>query len=63
MVARGAECREEIVRKFGMDMYTLFLKRITNKVLLDSTWSSAQSLVAAWMGGGLGEKGLIYVYS
>ena len=46
-----------------MDMYTLFLKRITNKVLLDSTWSSAQSLVAAWMGGGLGEKGLIYVYS
>jgi len=40
-----------IVREFGMDMYTLlYLKWITNKDLLYSTWNSAQSYVAAWAG-------------
>ena len=34
---------EEIVREFGMDMYSmLYLKRITNKDLLYSTGNSAQ---------------------
>ena len=41
---------EGIVRDFGMVMYTLlYLKRITSKDLLYSTWSSAQCCVAAWM--------------
>ena len=43
------------VREFGMDMYTvLYLKRITNKHLLQSTGNSAQCYVAAWMGGEFG---------
>ena len=43
-----------------MDMYTLLnFKWITNKVVLYSTWNSAQCYVAAWMvGGGAG----IHVY-
>ena len=37
-----------IVRGFGMAMYTLlYLKWITNKDLLYSTWNSAQCYVAA----------------
>ena len=36
-------------------MYTLlYLKWITNKDLLYSTWNSAPCYVAAWMGGGFG---------
>ena len=43
---------EGVVRKFGMDKYTvLHLKWITNKDLLYSTWGSAQYYLAAWMGG------------
>ena len=43
---------EGIVREFGIDMYTLlYLKWITNKVLLYSTGNSAQCYVATWMGG------------
>ena len=43
---------EERVREFGMDMYTLlYLKWITNKDLLYSTWNSAQCFVAAWTEG------------
>ena len=38
---------EEMVKEFGMDMYTLLcLKWITNKVLLYSTGNSAQYYVA-----------------
>ena len=38
MVATGEEREKHIVRKFGMDMYTLpYLKWVTNKVLLYST--------------------------
>ena len=45
--------REGIVIEFEMSIYTLlYLKWITNKDLLQSTWSSAQCHVAAWMGGG-----------
>ena len=53
-----------IVREFGIDMYTLlYLKWITNKVLLYSTGNSAQCYVAAWMEGSLRENGHIYMYS
>ena len=45
-----------------MDMYTLlYLKWITNKDLLYSTWNSAQGCVAAGMGGEFGGE-WIHVY-
>ena len=48
----GKRWEEGIVREFGKVMYTLlYLKWITNKDLLYSTWNSAQCYVAAWMGG------------
>ena len=44
-------CREGIFREFGINMYTLlYLKWITNKDLLYSTWNFAQCYVAAWLG-------------
>ena len=50
-------------REFGIDMYTLlYLKWITNKVLLCSTGNSAQCFVAAWMGGEFGEDVYMYIY-
>ena len=59
MVAGG----KGIVRDFGKVMYTLlYLKWITNKDLLYSTWNSAQCCVAAWMGVGLGENGYMCMY-
>ena len=40
-----------------MDMYTLlYLKWITNKVLLYSTWNSDQCYVAVCAGGEFGEE-------
>ena len=39
----------------------LYLKLITNKDLLYSTWNSAQCYVAAWMGGEFGRE-WIHVY-
>ena len=54
--------KEGIVREFGMDMYTLLnFKWITNKVVLYSTWNSAQCYVAAWMGGEF-KGGWVHVY-
>ena len=50
---------QEIVREFGMDIY---LKWITNKDLLYSTWNSAKCYVTAWMGGEFGDKGNVYMY-
>ena len=46
-----------------MVMYILlYLKQVTNKDLLTSTWNSAQGYVAAWMGGEFGgERIHIYV--
>ena len=45
-----------------MDMYALlYLKWITNKDLLHSTWNSAQCCVAAWMGAEFGGE-WIHVY-
>ena len=56
MVAREEEWGEGVVRGFRIDLYTLpHFKWRTNKVLLYSTGNSAQSSVAAWMGGSLGE--------
>ena len=53
MVAQGG--RWGIFREFEMNMYTLlYLKWVTNKDLLYSTWTSAQCYVAAWMGGEFG---------
>ena len=53
---------EGIVREFGMDMYTLlYLKWITDKVLLYSTGNPAQCYVAAWIGGEFEEE-WIHVY-
>ena len=55
--------REGIVRDFGKVMYTLlYLKWITNKDLLYSTWNSVQCYVPAWMGWGLGKNGYMYMY-
>ena len=58
------ECREGIFREFGMDMYTLlYLKCITNKDLLYSTWNSTQCFVAVWMGGEFGREWIhVYMY-
>ena len=45
-----------------MDMYTLlYLKWITNKGLLCSTWNSVQCYMEAWMGGEFREE-WIHVY-
>ena len=41
--------------------YTLlYLKRITNRDLLYSTWNSAQHYVAAWLGETYGGNGYMY---
>jgi len=63
MVVRGKTWGEGIVRKFGMDVYTLlYLKWITDKDLLYSTWNSAQCYLEAWMGGAFrGERIHVYV--
>ena len=51
------------MRKFGMDMYAMvYLKWITSKDLLYSTWNSAQCDVAAWMKVRLGENGYMCMY-
>ena len=59
----GKGLGERIVREFGIDMYTLlYLKWITNKDLLYSTWNSVQHYVAACMGEGFrGEWFCVYV--
>ena len=54
---------EGIVKDFGKIMYTLlYLKWIANKNLLYSTWNSAQCYVLAWVGGGVGENGYMFMY-
>ena len=40
----------------------LYLKWITNKDLLYSTWSSVQCYVTAWVRGALDENGYMYMY-
>ena len=47
----GCQWGKGIVKDFGKVMYTLlYLKWITNRKLLYSTWNSAQCRVPAWMG-------------
>ena len=59
----GEGWEEGIVKEFGMDMYELlYVKWITNKDLLYSTWNSVQCYVAAWMGEVLGENGYMYMF-
>ena len=61
MVTREEGWGEGIVRELGMDMHTLlYLKWITNKVLLYSTGNSAQYYVAMWMEEGFGGNGYMY---
>ena len=55
MVAVG----KGMVKDFGKVM--LYLKQITNKNLLHSTWNSVQCYMAAWMGGD-SEGEWIHVY-
>ena len=63
MVARREGWREGIVRELEIDMYTLlYLIWISSKVLLYSTWNSAQCYVVAWMGESLGENEYMYMY-
>ena len=53
-------CGKGIVRDLEVDMYTLlYLKWITNKDLLYSTWNSAQCYEAAWMGGEFGGEWIL----
>ena len=55
---------EEIVRGFGIDMYTLlYLKWITKKDLLYNTRNSAQCYVAAWMGREFGGEFVVQLLS
>ena len=53
-----------IVREFRMDVFTLlYLKWISNKYLLYSTWNCAQCYRTTWMGGEFGEEWIhIYVW-
>ena len=61
MVVGGTD-GEGIVREFGIHTHTLlYLKCITNKDQLYSTWNSAQCYVPAWMGGEFGGE-WIHVY-
>ena len=54
--------KEQDSQRFGMHMYTLlYLKWITNKILLYSTGNSAQYSMAAWTRGESGGK-RIHVY-
>ena len=64
MVTSGEGWGKGRVREFGMDVYTLlYLKWITNKNLLHSTWNSAQCVMwqPGWQGS-LEENGYMYMY-
>ena len=57
MVARREELGKEIVKEFGIYVYTLLhLKWITNRDLPYSTGNSAQYYVTTWMGGKFGRE-------
>ena len=63
MVAGEKDGREGLVRVFGMVMYTLlYLKQVTNKDLLSSTWNSTERYVTAWMEGEFGENEYTCMY-
>ena len=53
----GELMRGRNIQEVGIDMYTLpYLKWVINKDLLYSTGNSAESYVAAWMGGEIGGR-------
>ena len=59
MVARG---KDEVVREFGIDRNTLlYLKWITNNVLLYSTGTVFNVMWQPGWEGSLGENGYMYV--
>ena len=63
MVSGEKDRREGLVRVFGMVMYTLlYLKWVTNKDLLYSTWNSTECYVTAWMEGEFGENVYMCMY-
>ena len=64
MVAGGRRKMRGRNRELGMDWYTLlYLKWVTNRDLLYSTWNSAQWYAAAWIGGVFGgERIHAYVF-
>ena len=60
---QGEWMGERNIREVRINVDTLlYLKQISNKVLLYSTGNCAQCYVAAWMGGSLGENGYMYMY-
>ena len=63
MVARGEEWGKWITREFGMDMYMLYIKWITNRDLLYTAQGTLLSVMwqPGWEGN-LGENGYIYTY-
>ena len=54
---------ERIVRELGVDMYTLlYLKCVTNKILLYSMGILLNVMWEPGWGGSLGENGYMYMY-
>ena len=62
MVARGEEWGKWITREFGMDMYMLYIKWITNRDLLYTAQGTLLSVMwqPGWEGS-LGENGCMYM--
>ena len=55
---QGEGWEERIIKELGINMYRLlYLKQITNKVLLYRVGNSVQCYVVAWMEESLGENG------
>ena len=64
LLEAGEGAGERIVREFVIGRCTLlYLKWITNKVVLFYTWNSIQCYMAAWMGEECGEEWILaYVW-
>ena len=59
----GGRLGEGIIRKFGMDIYTLlYLKWITNKDLLYSTWNLLNVMWQSGWEGSLEHNGYMYMH-
>ena len=62
MVVRREECREGILKEFGIDTYSLlYLKWVNNKDLLRSTGNSSQYSVMIYTGNHLKKSGYMYM--
>jgi len=63
MVAQGGRWREEIVKEFGIDIYTqLYLKWITVEVLMYITLILLSVMWQPRWEESLGENGYMYIY-